>query len=61
MAGLTRQHFEEIAKILNDEYKTIISSKGDTRFKALCERFADFLQNHNPLFNRERFLKACLE
>ena len=48
---LTRKHFIHIAA-------TIAECDPDIR-PNLAEQFADFCAEHNPLFDRERFIEAC--
>ena len=70
MAGLTKQHFNKIAEILNKnkiepitENKTIkkgfavIIGEKSLFLKDLCNYF----KSQNPLFDENRFKKACLE
>lgn len=54
MAGLTKQHFEAIAKIIN-------RNKEAGEFPEMIKEFADYFKTQNPLFNENIFLKACLE
>jgi len=66
MAGLTKQHFNKIAKILNNQYnKTSIIQAMDTGNKTaiikICEDLSKYFKSQNPLFNENRFKKACLE
>jgi hypothetical protein len=73
MAGLTKQHFKEIATILNnadytrnvtDKYNNISKEMQTERHNTIyeiSEALADYFKTQNPLFNKERFLKACLE
>jgi hypothetical protein len=68
MAGITKQHFKAIASIISrfviidkeapndDPYKYFIN-EGMDFINELC----DYFKTQNPLFNKERFLKACLE
>jgi hypothetical protein len=70
MAGLTKQHFKEIAKILNDcpneeDRKEAFTKEEINAFKMLREKITFDLSNYfktqNPLFNENQFKKACLE
>ena len=51
---LTKKHFKVIAHILGDGY-----GMDQTKFQRLCDRFADFLANENPRFDRAKFIEAC--
>lgn len=55
MAGLTKQHFKEIAKILNR------NKDKDFFSLSIIKELSNYFKTQNPLFNEERFLKACLE
>lgn len=73
MAGLTKQHFEEIAKILNSsDYSDDVIRKNQSitevmeterhnTINEISEALADYFISQNPLFNRERFIKACFK
>jgi len=73
MAGLTKQHFEAIAKILNnaDYTEDIINKCLDiseemqkerhNTIYEIAEALSDYFKTQNPLFNKNQFLKACLE
>jgi hypothetical protein len=52
---MTAKHFDTIANIVAQAEVTKMNQKD------LAEHFADFLQLTNPLFKRDRFLKACGE
>jgi len=60
MAGLSKQHFINIAEIINTHYK-----RND--FKVCCvldiliNDFSDYFKTQNPLFNENQFKKACLK
>ena len=61
MAGLTKQHFKEITEIL----KSSLRIEGETNDKTfsfyLSEDLSNYFKTQNPLFNENRFKKACLE
>jgi len=61
MAGLTKQHFEKIAEIINrNAYnKTEVTPKED--FKVLVNELSNYFKTQNPLFNENQFKKACLK
>lgn len=69
MAGLTKQHFEEIAKILNTELILNVNNCVDewqqdsikTIFEDLSIKLSNYFKTQNPLFNENQFKKACLE
>jgi hypothetical protein len=73
MAGLTKQHFKEIAKILNnadyvegveDKYnnisKEMVTERHNTIYE-IVEALSDYFKTQNPLFNENQFKKACLK
>jgi len=57
----TRRHFNDIARILNEMYRRV---KGRTEeecvIEAIMRLFATELSYHNPRFNRDKFLNACM-
>jgi hypothetical protein len=53
---MTRKDYELIASILRDSLDNIVD---DMAHEALSDVFAEELENTNPRFNRERFLRAC--
>jgi len=55
MAGLTKQHFDEIANIFNNY------GKSHKSFRELVEEFSNCLVTQNPTFEKARFIKACLK
>ena len=63
MAGLTKQHFNKIAEIINFTMKDIILIDDDKIevFNILVEKLAEYFKTQNPLFNENQFKKACLE
>lgn len=73
MAGLTKQHFEKIAQILNnadytenanEKYNNISKEMQTERHNTIyeiCESLAQYFKTQNPLFNENQFKKACLE
>jgi len=56
MAGLTAQHFKVIAEIIN---KQLMTDKNINQ--AVIWDLAEYFKTQNPLFNENRFKKACLE
>lgn len=68
MAGLTKQHFNEIAKIFAEEVRLITRNPTTDSnvgryagIKEITKRLADYFATQNPLFNKNQFMKACLE
>ena len=62
MAGLTKQHFESIAEIINKE--TLISVNDGYKFiplVLLIDSLSDYFKSQNPMFNENQFKKACLK
>ena len=51
--SLTRKHFIELARIVHEE------KLPECLRKSIAEKLADFCAEHNPNFDREKFLKAC--
>jgi len=63
MAGLTKQHFNKIAEILNKKID-LHRHNNENKVKVLTELATDlskYFKTQNPLFNENRFKKACLE
>jgi len=58
MAGLTKQHFKEIAKIIANTQKDINGFIGQM---SLINNLSNYFKTQNPLFNENQFKKACLE
>jgi hypothetical protein len=64
MAGLTKQHFEEIAEIVKGN---TLFDDGDIKtltipdVRDLVEDLSNYFKTQNPLFNENQFKKACLE
>jgi len=66
MAGLTKQHFIEIAKIIKESRKFPIEIRETnkpmvTNVDLLVNAFSNYFKTQNPLFNENQFKKACLE
>jgi hypothetical protein len=56
-AHITTKSFEVIANVVREhEGDVLYYRRGDT---TLAERFANELERHNPLFNRELFIASC--
>lgn len=53
---MTRKDYVLIASILKDSEGNIID---DMARDALADMFADALEDENPRFDREKFLRAC--
>lgn len=54
---LSRKHFKEIVKILNDKKSEIDTNT----FEELCNNFADFCRTQNANFKRDIFMQECLK
>ena len=61
MAGLTKQHFKEIAKIINKDIFGSYDIEQENPLKMFLEDLSKYFKEQNPLFNENRFKKACLE
>jgi hemerythrin len=64
MAGLTKQHFKEIAKIINN--RLVYDEQGQKAYnhkqiESLLNDLNNYFKTQNPLFNENRFKKACLK
>jgi len=60
--SLTRKDFEAIAKMIRDN--TILvggEAKGEILKEDFVRYMASYLQEQNPIFDKERFIKACYE
>lgn len=60
MAGLTKQHFIEIARIIRkhgDKANQIIVYNSESEF---LKELSNYFKTQNPLFNENQFKKACL-
>lgn len=54
---MTRKDYELIAGVLKNYLR--IDYGVECVLEELAEEFADVLATTNPLFNRDKFLKAC--
>ena len=69
MAGLTKQHFKEIARIININHinrRNKCLSDADVLEESLItmgliEDFGNYFKTQNPLFDENRFKEACLK
>ena len=62
MAGLSKQHFSRIAEIIR--INTYTQENDGYRYcsvETIIQEIADYFKTQNPLFNENRFKKACLE
>ena len=59
MAGLTKQHFNKIAEIINK----CIYCYGNDEFieMRVINLLSNYFKTQNPLFNENQFKKACLK
>jgi len=53
---MTRKHFKKIAELLSTVSWDNVTSESIIMLKS---RFADFLANENPRFDRQKFIEAC--
>lgn len=59
---MSRKDFELIARVLREIAKgenIHVRDNSDANMRGIALAFADELAGTNPLFNRQRFLKAC--
>ena len=71
MAGLTRQHFNEIAEIINknkidlssikEDELNEIEEENDEVIRQIVNDLSRYFKTQNPLFNENQFKKACLK
>lgn len=66
MAGLTKQHFNKIAEILNKSRGFPIEIRETnkpmiTNIDLLINELSNYFKTQNPLFNENQFKKACLK
>jgi hexokinase len=64
MAGLTRQHFKEIANCINKvigKYAFYNEETEEQLFKEIATNLSNYFKTQNPLFNENQFKKACLK
>ena len=57
---LTKKHFEAIAKIINQSRR--LENLPDSEYidtDRIVELTANYFENENPNFNRDRYYKAC--
>lgn len=52
---MTKKHFNELANIVQEAKEYICDAD---RYRIAC-RIADYCQEDNHLFDREKFLSAC--
>lgn len=55
---MTKKHYEAIAKILHQSVQYDFEGDYGLTTKVVNE-LADYFEQENPKFNRERFLQAC--
>ena len=58
---MQKRHFELIAKVLRDQYQAEGTEFGKETVRMIAQRFAGYLANLNPRFDRERFIKAATQ
>jgi len=72
MGGMTRMHFTEVARVLNNEYTRKHSKpdgSADVGYESgyesalwrVTSRLATVFEGFNPNFDREKFMAACTE
>lgn len=67
MGGMTRMHFEEVARVLNTEYNRYHDPETPVAWEQGFEsaiwrtmsRLATVFEDFNPAFDREKFMNAC--
>lgn len=60
MAGLTKQHFEKIANIINrTSHLNEIEEERTTDTNDLISFISDYFKSENPNFDEKRFIEAC--
>lgn len=60
---LTKKHFEAIANMIQNNTCVQIIQKHPAHYllkDTFVKQLADYLEEENPLFDREKFYKACL-
>ena len=60
MAGLTKQHFKEFAKLINKYWNSPLTIPTNTR-DDFIQDLSIYFKTQNPLFNENQFKKACLK
>ncbi len=56
----TKQHYNAIAKIVKENTIVIgTTGQGEIHKRDFIEYLANYFEQDNALFDRERFLKAC--
>jgi len=61
MTGLTKKHFKEIADIININAFDKEEVTPKENIIKLTEDLSEYFKTENPLFDKEKFLKACLK
>lgn len=56
--SMSRADYEGIAKVLKS-WKVLDAFLLGNPHSLLCEDMADYLATTNPLFDRDKFIKAC--
>lgn len=66
MAGMSKRHFEALARLTKDTLAREVSSRGTLSpwspvmaLEAMAYGLADVCARENPQFDKARFLKAC--
>ncbi len=60
--AFTRQHYKAIAEIVKENTHRQFCLGGDTIWLSkqyTCRDLADYFEQDNPLFDRQKFLDAC--
>jgi hypothetical protein len=57
---MTRKHFEAIASIIKANLDISDHMVERQAIKVVAMDMADYFAGQNPLFDRQRFLKACV-
>jgi len=61
MAGLSKQHFIKIAEIINNNAFLCEEVTPEKNMRELTGDLSNYFKTQNPLFNENRFKKACLK
>jgi len=61
---LSKKHYKAIAEIISQELDFATTIDGHCpnckyRIKTLAENLADYFEEDNPRFDRQKFLRAC--
>lgn len=57
--AMSRKHYREVAKIINDAVESSDSPDGDAVARQIAAELARMFKADNPNFRREQFMDAC--